>query len=141
MQSIETNLERIANALEALVAAKEQPAPVAVEQVAAEAVEKAATKGRAKKADLKVVEPAPEPEAKAADPEPTAPAVAAPTVAEVQKRAAKLAAAHGKDAVFALINTAKGPEGKISAHTPDQLIELNELFNKLEAGTLEEGFE
>lgn len=130
--SIETNLERIAAALEALVEIKGQPAPVAAEQVAAEAVEKAAARSRAKKAGLKVVEPTPEPEAKAADPEPEA-----PTVAEVQKRAAKLAAVHGKDNVFALINRAEGPAGKISAHTSEQRIALDELFNQLEAGTLE----
>lgn len=135
--SIETNLERIAAALEALVEIKGQPAPVAAEQVAAEAVEKAAARSRAKKAGLKVVEPTPEPEAKAADPEPEAPAVVAPTVAEVQKRAAKLAAVHGKDNVFALINRAEGPAGKISAHTSEQRIALDELFNQLEAGTLE----
>jgi hypothetical protein len=133
--SIEATLERIANALEQLAAAKTtdvaDPAPAA-EQVAADAVKKAATRGRAKKTEP--VEPevkaeeAPEVEVKTEE----APAAPVFTVADLQKRASKLAVAHGKDAVFALINKAKGASGRISAHTPEQLVALNELFDQLE---------
>lgn len=142
--SIETNIERIATALEKLIdlqagrnlvleAQAAQPQPDATE-AAAEAVEKAATKGRRKKADPEpkeepVVEKeqAPEPEAEEAAP-------AAPAVAEVQKRAAQLAAKHSKQVIFDLIGKAEGADGKISKHTPEQLVTLMALFDELEVG-------
>lgn len=138
--SIEQNLARIADALEKLAAAGTLTTVVAqVEDTSAkdaeEAVKKAATKGRGKKAD-----PTPEPEVTedtppaAAKPEvkEEAPVVVTINVTDVQKRAAKLAAAHGKDNIFKLI----GRQGtdKISAHTAEQLVALNTAFDQLEAG-------
>lgn len=151
--SIETNIERIASALEKLVstlearpvAATGEAADVKTDtatKVAAETVAKAATKGRST-SRKKPAEPAPEPaaEAPAEDPAPaTEPEPAesnVPAVADVQKRAARLAAQHGKEAIFELIGRAEGANGKISGHSPEQLVELMGYFDELEAEGVE----
>lgn len=138
--SIETNIERIAVALEKLIDLQAGRNLVLEAQttqtqeaadVATEAVEKAANKGRTrKKTEPKEAEEAPVVE-KTPDPEPEEPNPA-PSIADVQKRAALLAAKYGKEIIVELIGKAEGAGGKISGHTPEQLAELWEAFDSLE---------
>lgn len=134
--SIENNIQRIADALEALVDLASNRPEAAAAEVAGQAVEKAARRSRKAAADTAPApEAAPAPAATAAQPEPApapqpeaAPAPAAsattpaPSVADCQAKAAALGAKIGSGPVLALIS--ESGCAKISAMTDEQRVKF-----------------
>lgn len=157
--SIEHNIQRIADALEALVELANNRPEASAAEVAGQAVEKAARRSRKTTADTTPAPeaapvpttPAPQPEATPvpaatpapqpeAAPAPAAPAATpAPSVADCQAKAAALSAKIGSGPVLALI--AESNCAKISAMSDEQRVKFFAGMAALDAPSAANAFE